>query len=192
MKANRSRALVCLLAACLGLVCACAANPPREVLCQKLLDYFENLGYACELSPLADSGRDVPIAGPEAWDSLMLDGREEVLVYFDESNRADYLSGRVDTERYGLATVLACALCWCTAARMRACGSTGDDPQRVNMGRRFRRPFCVQKSAPHGEEAWGQCGFICMEGSFRLQRGFWTMKNSCLSESEGREGTGRP
>ena len=96
MKANRSRALVCLLAACLGLVCACAANP--------LLDYFENLGYACELSPLADSGRDVPIAGPEAWDSLMLDGREEVLVYFDESNRADYLSGRVDTERYGLAT----------------------------------------------------------------------------------------
>lgn len=34
----------------------------------------------------------------------MLDGREEVLVYFDESNRADYLSGRVDTERYGLAT----------------------------------------------------------------------------------------
>ena len=80
MKANRSRALVCLLAACLGLVCACAANPPREELYQKLLDYFENLGYACELSPLADSGRDVP------------------------SNRADYLSGRVDTERYGLAT----------------------------------------------------------------------------------------
>ena len=71
---------------------------------QKLLDYFENLGYACELSPLADSGRDVPIAGPEAWDSLVLDGREEVLVYFDESNRADYLSGRVDGERYGLAT----------------------------------------------------------------------------------------
>ena len=102
MKANRSRALVCLLAACLGLVCACAANPPREELYQKLLDYFENLGYACELSPLADSGRDVPIAGPEAWDSLVLDDREEVLVYFDESNRADYLSGRVDTERYGL------------------------------------------------------------------------------------------
>lgn len=104
VKANRSRTLVCLLAACLGLVCACAANPPREELYQKLLDYFENLGYACELSPLADSGRDVPIAGPEAWDSLVLDGREEVLVYFDESNRADYLSGRVNTERYGLAT----------------------------------------------------------------------------------------
>ena len=98
MKANRSRALVCLLAACLGLVC------DQAELYQKLLDYFENLGYACELSPLADSGRDVPIAGPEAWDSLVLDGREEVLVYFDESNRADYLSGRVDTERYGLAT----------------------------------------------------------------------------------------
>ena len=46
VKANRRRALVCLLAACLGLVCACAANPPREELYQKLLDYFENLGYA--------------------------------------------------------------------------------------------------------------------------------------------------
>ena len=34
----------------------------------------------------------------------LLDGLEEVLVYFDESNRADYLSGRVDAERYGLAT----------------------------------------------------------------------------------------
>ena len=85
------------------LVCACAANPPHEELYQKLLNYFESLGYSCELTPLAD-GRDVPIAGPDAWDSLLLDGREEVLVYFDESNRADYLSSRVDAERYGLAT----------------------------------------------------------------------------------------
>lgn len=96
--------LACLLAACLALISACAANPPREELYQKLLGYFEGLGYVCKLSPLADSGRDVPIAGPDAWDSLLLDGREEVLVYFDESNRADYLSGRVDGERYGLAT----------------------------------------------------------------------------------------
>lgn len=96
--------LACLLAACLALISACAANPPREELYQKLLGYFEGLGYVCELSPLADSGRDVPIAGPDAWDSLLLDGREEVLVYFDESNRADYLSSRVDAEQYGLAT----------------------------------------------------------------------------------------
>ena len=96
--------LACLLAACLALISACAANPPREELYQKLLGYFEGLGYVCELSPLADSGRDVPIAGPDAWDSLLLDGREEVLVYFDESNRADYLSGRVDESRYGLCT----------------------------------------------------------------------------------------
>lgn len=96
--------LACLLAACLALISACAANPPREELYQKLLGYFEGLGYACELSPLSDGGRDVPIAGPDAWDSLLLDGREEVLVYFDESNRADYLSGRVEAESYGLAT----------------------------------------------------------------------------------------
>ena len=93
----------CLLAACLAVICACAANPPREELYQKLLSYFEGLGYVCELSPLSDSGRDVPIARPDAWDSLVLDGQEEVLVYFDESNRADYLSSRVDAS-YGLAT----------------------------------------------------------------------------------------
>ena len=103
VKRSKGARLGCLLAACLMLVCACAANPPHEELYQKLLNYFESLGYSCELTPLAD-GRDVPIAGPDAWDSLLLDGREEVLVYFDESNRADYLSSRVDAEQYGLAT----------------------------------------------------------------------------------------
>lgn len=103
MKRKKAATLACLLAACLAVICACAANPPREELYQKLLSYFEGLGYACELSPLSDSGRDVPIAGPDAWDSLVLDGQEEVLVYFDESNRADYLSSRVDAS-YGLAT----------------------------------------------------------------------------------------
>ena len=31
----------------------------------------------------------------------MLDGKETVLVYFDESNRADYLSGLIDKDEYG-------------------------------------------------------------------------------------------
>ena len=169
MKANRSRALVCLLAACLGLVCACAANPPREELYQKLLDYFENLGYACELSPLADSGRDVPIAGPEAWDSLMLDGREEVLVYFDESNRADYLSGRVDTERYGLATRFGLRFVLVYGGADEGVREALETiPNERIWGGGFAAPFACKKSAPHGEEAWGQCGFICMEGSFHL------------------------
>lgn len=102
------RALLCLLAAlCLT---ACAANPPQEKLDQKLLAYFEGLGYACAFAPV-DEARKVPIYRAEAWRSLMLDGREEVLVYFDESNRADYLAGRVAEDwgmsaRFGLRYVL--------------------------------------------------------------------------------------
>lgn len=103
MKDAKQKALACLLAACLTLLCACASNPPREALYGKLLDYFEGLGYACELSPL-EGGREVPIYEAAAWDRLLLDVQEEVLVYFDESNRADYLSGRVDESRYGLCT----------------------------------------------------------------------------------------
>ena len=103
MKKNAKGALAAMLAACLLTLCACAANPSEQALYQKLLAYFEGLGYACELSPLADGEREVPIYRASAWDLLTLDGWEEVLVYFDESNRADYLSGRVDEARYGMA-----------------------------------------------------------------------------------------
>ena len=46
----------------------------------------------------------VPIYRPQAWRTLTLNGTEQVLVYFDESNRADYLSEGIDTEEYGYVT----------------------------------------------------------------------------------------
>lgn len=123
--------------------------------------------------PLRTAGRDVPIAGPEAWDSLMLDGREEVLVYFDESNRADYLSGRVDTERYGLQPVLACALCWCIGRRGEGrAGGTGDDPQRVNMGRRFCRPLRAKKALRMGRKRGGNAASFAWKAPFTCKGAF--------------------
>lgn len=87
-------AFVCLL------LCGCKQNPSEEQLFARLLNHFEQRGFSCTLSRLEDEERDVPIYRASAWHSLMLDG-EEVLVYFDESNRADYLSEPIDESLYG-------------------------------------------------------------------------------------------
>jgi len=91
--------MLSLLMLCL---CACRQNPSEEQLFSKLMTHFEERGYSCTLSRLSDTqpDRDVPIYKAEAWHRLMVDG-EEVLVYFDESNRADYLSEPIDKSVYG-------------------------------------------------------------------------------------------
>ena len=94
---------LCLLGMLLMLLlclCACKQNPAEEQLFSKLIAHFEQRGYTCTLSRLNDPDRDVPIYKPEVWHRLMVD-EEEVLVYFDESNRADYLSEPIDESRYG-------------------------------------------------------------------------------------------
>lgn len=102
MRAGKRAALAAICLSALFLLCGCKQNPKN--LYAKLLSHFEERGYSCELAPLSDAERDVPIYNAGAWMSLLLNGEEEVLVYFDESNRADYLSGRIDEEQYGLAT----------------------------------------------------------------------------------------
>ena len=89
--------MLCLLAL---LLCACKQNPTEGEIFAKLINHFEQRGYACALSPLDDPQRDVPIYKPEVWHRLMANG-EELLVYFDESNRADYLSAPIDESAYG-------------------------------------------------------------------------------------------
>ena len=83
----------------------CKQNPSEEKLFSKLIGRFESAGYECALSKLEESApeRDVPIYNASVWHRLMADG-EEILVYFDESNRADYLSGMIDEEKYGYVT----------------------------------------------------------------------------------------
>ena len=97
---KKKTALLAILALLCMLLCAYKENPAQEELFAKLLNHFEQRGYSCTLIPLTDSDRDVPIYKASVWQSLMLNG-EEVLVYFDESNRADYLSEPIDESVYG-------------------------------------------------------------------------------------------
>lgn len=100
-KQGKRLALILMLAAVMTVICACHENPPADQLYQKLFSHFEDYGFTCELRPV-DGERPVPIYRASAWQSLMLGG-EEVLLYFDDSNRADYLSSFVDEEAFGKA-----------------------------------------------------------------------------------------
>lgn len=94
---------ICLgLAVLLMALCSCKQNPTEQELFSKLIAHFEDRGYTCALSRLdeTDPERDVPIYRASVWHRLMVDD-EEVLVYFDESNRADYLSAPIDESEYG-------------------------------------------------------------------------------------------
>lgn len=97
---NRRRLMALLL---LLALCSCKQNPTQEQLYAKLLTYFERQGYQCSLSP-APEELDAPIYKPQVWQCLTLNNQETVLVYFDESNRADYLSEGIDPEAYGYVT----------------------------------------------------------------------------------------
>ena len=99
MKQIRKWRLAAMLVCVLLTVCACHENPSQDQLYRKLFAHFENHGFTCELRPV-ETERSVPIYRSTAWQSLILNG-EEVLVYFDDSNRADYLSTFVDEEAFG-------------------------------------------------------------------------------------------
>lgn len=90
-------ALICCL-----LLCSCAQNPTQEKLYAKLLSRFTDAGYTVSMTPVAED-QPVGIADASRWQQLMV-GEETVLVYFDESNRADYLKTFVDAEQFGLVT----------------------------------------------------------------------------------------
>ncbi len=94
--------VVCILVLSSLLLSACHENPTQEKLYRKLFDYFEGFGYSCSLQE-AEPEQQVPIYKPSAWKKLLLNG-EEVLVYFDDSNRADYLSEAIDEDAYGYVT----------------------------------------------------------------------------------------
>ena len=99
MKPIQRMLLAGMLACLLATVCACHANPSQEQLYSKLLAHFEEYGLSGRLQPV-EQERAVPIYKAAAWQSLLLDG-EEVLVYFDDSNRADYLATFVDEAAFG-------------------------------------------------------------------------------------------
>ena len=102
MKSWKKRLLALMLAAFMPLLCACHENPSQEELYSKLFAHFENYCYECRLQPV-EEGTAVPIYKASAWQKMLLN-EEELLVYFDDSNRADYLSETIDEAIYGRVT----------------------------------------------------------------------------------------
>lgn len=93
--------LAMMLVFCL-LLCSCAQNPSQEKLYAKLLSCFTDAGYTVSLSSVPDD-QPVGIADASRWQQLTV-GEETLLVYFDESNRADYLKTFIHAEQFGLVT----------------------------------------------------------------------------------------
>lgn len=80
----------------------CKQNPTQEQLYQKLFAAFEDAGYSCTLTDVPE-GVTVGIYDTTVWKALKV-GDEQVLVYFDESNRADYLTTMIDEADYTCVT----------------------------------------------------------------------------------------
>ena len=95
----QKKAILCLLVAALMLLGGCKQNPAEEELFVRVMNHFTSLHPTRQ--KLADSTRAVPIYNASVWYSLQLDDGEEVLVYFDESNRADYLADGIDAQAWG-------------------------------------------------------------------------------------------
>lgn len=99
MQKKMNKCLLAVLLVCMTLIlCGCKQNPPEGKLYAKLIGHFAKYGYTCGFTAV-DEQRQVPIYKAEAWKSMILDG-EEVLVYFDESNRADYLADGIERADY--------------------------------------------------------------------------------------------
>ena len=101
MKQKRLTGLA-LIALTLGLLCGCQKTVTDEERFHKLIDVFTEAGYPCALQDLPDD-TPVGIYNASVWKALNVNG-QTVLVYFDESNRADYLFSMIDQETYGYAT----------------------------------------------------------------------------------------
>lgn len=98
----QKRALMLLILALAAALCGCAQKQSDDQLYHKLLTVFSEAGYAAALEELPPE-TSVPIYDASVWKALKA-GEETVLVYFDESNRADYLLTMLDQEKAGYAT----------------------------------------------------------------------------------------
>ena len=97
-----------ILLLCALLLTGCRQNPSQEELFSGLYSHFSEYGFThFAVETLAEGDCEVPIYNAGVWQRMKVD-EEEVLVYFDESNRADYLlqmsnvSGFTCAGRFGL------------------------------------------------------------------------------------------
>ena len=72
----------------------------RNISVSSVAASFENGGFSVSLSEVSD-GTTVAIGENCRWKALNTESGDEVLVYFDDSNRAEYLAGMVEPGPYG-------------------------------------------------------------------------------------------
>lgn len=91
---RKSKRLLILLLMLPLLLSACQKQETSAYF-EPLFDFVTQHGYAYTFAPLSQQGKnvEVPIYNETVWYSLKL-GEEELLVYFDDSNRAKQLSAQ--------------------------------------------------------------------------------------------------
>ena len=100
MKRVKSVFLPFLLVLCLGLLTGCFRATALKEPYAQIMQAFENGGFSVSLSEVSD-GTPVAIGENSRWKALNTESGDEVLVYFDDSNRAEYLAGMVEPGPYG-------------------------------------------------------------------------------------------
>lgn len=100
MKRVKSVFLPFLLVLCLGLLTGCFRATALKEPYAQIMQAFENGGFSVSLSEVSD-GTPVAIGENSRWKALNTESGDEVLIYFDDSNRAEYLAGMVEPGPYG-------------------------------------------------------------------------------------------
>ena len=99
MKRFRFLGFAVLLLLCLILLTGCHATALKEPY-RQIMQAFEAGGFPVSL---AEVSAETPVAIGETarWKALRTEEGEEVLVYFDDSNRAEFLAGMIEPGAYG-------------------------------------------------------------------------------------------
>ncbi len=100
MKRFRSLILSFFLLLCLILLTGCFHATALKEPYQQIMQAFEDGGFPVSLAELP-AETPVAIGEPARWKALRTEEGEEVLVYFDDSNRAEYLAGMIEPGAYG-------------------------------------------------------------------------------------------
>lgn len=102
MKPGKKALLLLILTIAAAILGACSAKNDETRVYGKLLAVFEEAGYPAALEGV-EADAAVPIYNASVWKRLKA-GEESALVYFDESNRADYLLTMIDQTPYTVCT----------------------------------------------------------------------------------------
>ena len=100
MKRFHSLVFAVLLFLCLILLTGCFHATALKDPYRQIMQAFETGGFPVSLAEVS-AETSVAIGETARWKALRTEEGEEILVYFDDSNRAEYLAGMVEPGVYG-------------------------------------------------------------------------------------------